>query len=369
MRIKWVILVILIVMILAGTVSAAEMVKRADQSSVAQKEVKVEQAQALVNVPTNYPTIGLGAQYITKSGVQQLKIPVWVNDVKDLTNMDLEVDLTPVDMSDTANIFYPYQNTPSDYGRLRVTNVDKGNLLGKALFDSQVNYSINDIFACIPPGPCYGASTSGQWHSEKVQMSFASSEGISGQGNIAEITFMIDVPPSDLQKYGILAIVTVQNTGDSTGNLIKFTTDADYTNSNGENQFLTYVVMPGTIMKGDGDGDGAVTGKDAAAALQIAVGKQPYNPVYDMNGDGKVDSSDVREILKMSLQSSSIPQEGSQNSQAGTGSSTSQKGLTPETDKGGVSRDERISSIPIQLPKPRPQGAGGKISSIPIQLP
>ena len=356
MKIKWLILVIIVLIVLAGTVSAQEMVRR----------VAKQADQPNTNVPYYPPTISLGAQYIAKSGAQQIQIPVLVNNVKDLTNMDLEVNLVPLDMStiDYQSIS-SFAKTPSDFGNLRVINVEKGNLIGKALFDSQIKSLNDDILAC-KPWPCYGTSGSGPWHHETIQISFASSDGVSGQGSVAEIIFNINVPDSQLQNYGILAIGSLKNAGDSSGNQIEFFSEDGFIL---DNPFQTWVVMPGIIMKGDGDGDGAVTGKDAAAALQIAVGKQPYNPVYDMNGDGKVDSSDVREILKMSLQSSSIPEEGSQNSHAGTGSSTSQKGLTPETDKGGVSRDERISSIPIQLPKPRPQGAGGKISSIPIQLP
>jgi hypothetical protein len=43
---------------------------------------------------------------------------------------------------------------------------------------------------------------------------------------------------------------------------------------------------------------------DAMYALDIAVGKHPYSEEYDMNHDGKVDSLDAREILKISVQNS-----------------------------------------------------------------
>ena len=45
------------------------------------------------------------------------------------------------------------------------------------------------------------------------------------------------------------------------------------------------------------------TSKEAFSALQIAVGKLPYSADLDINHDGKVDSSDVREILKIAVNS------------------------------------------------------------------
>jgi hypothetical protein len=313
MRIKWLILVILIAMILAGTVSAAVMVRSVRQSSDVKKELKVEQAQGLVNVPTNYPTIGLGYKFITTSGPQEVQIPVSVYDVKDLTNMDLEVDLVPADMSGHQG--FPLEiplaalsNTPSDFGNLRVINVDKGNLIEKALFDSQTKSMNDHIFDCYTGAGMQCDNEPGPWHHETVKLSLASSEFIRGQWNIAEITCSINVPSSELQNYGILAIVSLKNARDSAGNRIKFTPYGGFMAAETENLFAGFVVMAGTVTKGDGDGDGVVTGKDAVAALAIAVGKQPYNPIYDMNDDGKVDSTDVIEILKLSIQSSGAQQ-------------------------------------------------------------
>lgn len=350
MRIKGVILIIFIFTILASTASAQEMVRQVGQRSEVQSS-KVEQAQAPVNVPINYPTIGLGAQYITKSGTQEIQIPVWVNDVKDLTNMDLEVDLIPFDGSCYTNSM---SVTPSDYGSFRVIKTDKGNLIGKSLFDSQTK-SINDN---IWAGLYWNPPSAGPWHHETVVISFVSSEGFSGNGNIAEITMSINVLPSQLQLYYVMGKVSVKNAGDSAGNPIQFNTQD------------VNVVKPGNIMKGDGDGDGKVTTNDATAAIGIAVGRLPYNPVYDMNGDGKVDSSDVRLILKLTLvETGASTQGGGQEGSQISKPSNDKMGIGPGTGKGGASYDERIGSIPIQLPKPKPEGAGGKISSIPIQLP
>ncbi len=41
--------------------------------------------------------------------------------------------------------------------------------------------------------------------------------------------------------------------------------------------------------------------RDALSALQVAVGKASYDSSLDLNGDGRVDSSDAREILRRSV--------------------------------------------------------------------
>ncbi|OEU51723.1 MAG: hypothetical protein BA871_17325 [Desulfuromonadales bacterium C00003096] len=51
-------------------------------------------------------------------------------------------------------------------------------------------------------------------------------------------------------------------------------------------------------IKGDCDGDGELTERDALAAIQMSVGKMALDMCCDYNGDGKVDSSDAWEILK-----------------------------------------------------------------------
>ncbi|MCK4245591.1 MAG: hypothetical protein KAX20_08205, partial [Candidatus Omnitrophica bacterium] len=51
-------------------------------------------------------------------------------------------------------------------------------------------------------------------------------------------------------------------------------------------------------IKGDCDGDGELTGRDALAALQMSVGKRAIDMCYDYNKDGRVDSADAREMLK-----------------------------------------------------------------------
>lgn len=59
------------------------------------------------------------------------------------------------------------------------------------------------------------------------------------------------------------------------------------------------------LLKGDVDGDGKVTSTDARLALQAAVGKvtltEKQKVAADMNGDGKVDSTDALLILRAAV--------------------------------------------------------------------
>ena len=56
---------------------------------------------------------------------------------------------------------------------------------------------------------------------------------------------------------------------------------------------------PGTAASGSGDadGDGVVTARDAVMAIRMAVRLIPTNLACDMDGNGAVDSNDVRQIL------------------------------------------------------------------------
>ena len=59
------------------------------------------------------------------------------------------------------------------------------------------------------------------------------------------------------------------------------------------------------LLKGDVDGDGKVTSTDARLALQAAVGKVTLTEkqaiAADQNGDGTVDSTDARQILQKAV--------------------------------------------------------------------
>ena len=51
-------------------------------------------------------------------------------------------------------------------------------------------------------------------------------------------------------------------------------------------------------IKGDLNGDSALTSADAAIALEIAVGSREYNPVADVSGDDRVTSLDALMIMQ-----------------------------------------------------------------------
>ena len=360
MKIKWLVLVTFIVVILVGTASAAEMVKRVSQGA--------EQAQAVSNYVDNTATpkllLGIMPQFTTKTGPQEFQIEIFVYNANDLANMDFQIE---------TYIRPEFQKKVLDFGNLRATKIEKGSFLGNALFDSSID-----------PGAAgfYNANTkeTTPGNFDFIRLSFASSEGISYSGPIATITYSVDLPSDsatiipqiapDTQQGTVLAEgwVRLLDASDSSGNPIDI-----------QGLYSLYSILSWeTPKKGDGDGDGLITGKDAIAALAIAVGKTPansyapsgeaYYSVYDMNNDGKVDSSDVREILKLSLQSSGNQQDVSQSSQTGT--STNQNGMTQENGQVRTSLNWRAGSTRTRIPNQNLQGGvGGKISSIPIQLP
>jgi TolB protein len=151
-----------------------------------------------------------------------------------------------------------------------VISADTGSLTQGSLFDSRIS---NDAAA----------------------ISFASSKGITGSGTIAIVTVKVKSNAQGLNgKNGCVFSVT-GNYYDSEG---KYTHVPDGGS--------TFTLAP--ALKGDGDQDGKVTTKDALTALQMAVGKIPQNMVYDINGDGYINSNDVREILKLSVVHLSVPQ-------------------------------------------------------------
>lgn len=145
-----------------------------------------------------------------------------------------------------------------DASVLKIKDITKGSLNAKALFDW------NEVSA------------------GKLKISFASKEGVSGPGSIAIMTFEV-----------------IGNTGASTT-----ITGTVTTASKTDDIKIDVNVIPGTFtvgiptIKGDCNGDGNLDERDALAALQMAVEKRGVDMCYDYNKDGKVDSSDAREMLK-----------------------------------------------------------------------
>ncbi|MCK4732253.1 MAG: hypothetical protein KAT65_07325 [Methanophagales archaeon] len=167
-----------------------------------------------------------------------VEIPIMMCNAKELANMDLD---------------WSY-----DAAVLKIIDVTKGSLNKKALFDW------NEVSA------------------GKLKISFASSKGVTGSGSIAVMKFEVIGKPGD------------------TSTLTGTVTTASKT----DGSKISVGVNPGKFtvgsssVKGDCDGDGKLTVKDALAALQMSVEKRAVDMCYDYNDDGKVNSADAREMLK-----------------------------------------------------------------------
>ena len=167
-----------------------------------------------------------------------VEIPIMMCNAKELANMDL-------DWSYDASV-------------LKIIGVTKGSLNKEALFDW------NEV------------STG------KLKISFASSKGVTGSGSIAVMKFKVIGNPGDTST--LTGTVTTASKTDGSklsvgANPGKFTVGS-------------------SPVKGDCDGDGELTVKDALAALQMSVEKRAVDMCYDYDDDGKVNSADAREMLK-----------------------------------------------------------------------
>jgi hypothetical protein len=69
-----------------------------------------------------------------------------------------------------------------------------------------------------------------------------------------------------------------------------------------ENIKASYRTGGGTTCTNDNPCIKVFSSKGALTALQIAVGKLSYSAGFDVNNDGKVDSEDAREILKIAVE-------------------------------------------------------------------
>ena len=167
-----------------------------------------------------------------------LEIPIMMCNAKDLVSMDL-------DWSYNASV-------------LKIINETKGSLNEKALFNWNE----------VSPG--------------KLKIAFASSKGVTGSGSIAVMKFEV-----------------IGNTGD-TSTLTGTVTTASKTDGTEISVSVNHgeFTVGTSQIKGDCDGDGELTERDALVAIQMSVGKLAVDMCCDYNGDGKVDSSDAREMLK-----------------------------------------------------------------------
>jgi hypothetical protein len=158
-----------------------------------------------------------------------VKTPIMMCNAEDLARMDL-------DWSYNASV-------------LKLINVTKGSLNEKALFDW------NEVSA------------------GKLKIAFASSKGLTGSGSIAVMKFEVIGNTGD--KSTLTGTVTTASKTDGT----------EISVNHGE-----FTVGTSQI-KGDCDGGGELTVKDALVAIQMSVGKMALDMCYDYNKDG-------REMLK-----------------------------------------------------------------------
>ena len=167
-----------------------------------------------------------------------VEIPIMMCNAKALANMDL-------DWSYDASV-------------LKIIDVTKGSLNKKALFDWNE----------ASPG--------------KLKTYFASSKGVTGSGSIAVMKFEVIGNPGATST--ITGTITIASKTDGSK--------------------ISVGVHPGKFtvgtspIKGDCDGDGELTVKDALAALQMSVGKRALDMCYDYNDDGSVNSADTQDMLK-----------------------------------------------------------------------
>jgi hypothetical protein len=118
-----------------------------------------------------------------------------------------------------------------------------------------------------------------------IRFGVAAPGGITGEGSLAQVEF------TALGSAGSRSDLIL-------GDLLATDTDGQSLGVNLQNGLVTIE----SRLRGDYDGDGRLTAKDALAALKIAVGDLPPDLNMDMDGDGRITAEDARRILREALQ-------------------------------------------------------------------
>jgi len=121
----------------------------------------------------------------------------------------------------------------------------------------------------------------------EIRIAFVDTNGFSGNGSVAVITFNVIGNPGD---YTTLILEASANDIDDN--------DVDFNIING----VFTVDNPNATLKGDCNGDGKISSIDALMALQMYVGKMEKNLVGDMNDDGEITSLDAAKILEAGVE-------------------------------------------------------------------
>ncbi len=145
---------------------------------------------------------------------------------------------------------------------LKVNRVDAGDLVGGALFQPSTRDAGIIRFGVVVQGTTW----------------------ISGDGPVAHVVFTAS-GSSGSQSSLTLGDIIATDAGGTRQNL------------NLSSGRVTISVK----LKGDYDGDGRVTMKDALAALQMSVGDLPQDLNLDMDSDGRVTADDVYRIMAAAL--------------------------------------------------------------------
>lgn len=168
--------------------------------------------------------------------------------------------LVPLNIKNATNIGNMDILLTYDQNVVKATKVQKGSLTGNTMFDSNVQAA------------------------GEIRISFASTQGIKGDGSIAYIEFQA------IGSGGSTSPVTlVEAFANEAGTMDKLNAAL----SNGE---VRISEIP--ILKGDVNGDGVVSAADALMALKMSVGWIPVTAAADVNGDGRVTSVDSVLILQ-----------------------------------------------------------------------
>lgn len=222
--------------------------------------------------------------------------PVMAWNMDDLANMDI-------------SLRFVEPSSGSGGCALKCTNVNKGSFVGNALFDSRIGQGV--------AGSC----------SHAIRISFASSTGLRGSGPVAVISCTLEKPIVN----AIDTQITVDTASSGSGAALQIPAYGGY-------------IFSGKASKGDCDGDGYASTRDALMAIQMSVGKQETDLTCDVNEDGKVNSADAREILRFSQ----------------TAGLAGQSGLIGGAGSGTETGQGNTASLPIPLPNPQNLGIGGK---------
>ena len=111
-------------------------------------------------------------------------------------------------------------------------------------------------------------------------MGFASAKALSGGGSAAVVEFRV--------------------IGETDSNTLVTLSEVLASNADGDNLPLGIgngLFTAGKPEAGDGNGDSRITALDALIALRMARGQATVDLVMDLNGDGRVTTEDVRQIL------------------------------------------------------------------------